>query len=133
MPVTIATQNPNTKTTGISSKLLFAVRSGMWTRPTIVTMPTAKLASKRVDLDVSTVAAIVTGARTSRANGLLSPPVKANSKESCNVSKSNVNTVSASDRRRLSGKITTANKFVRTDSPIAIAQGPSASFKPYSC
>ncbi|CAI8201183.1 Uncharacterised protein [marine metagenome] len=81
-PVTIATQKPNTKTSGMFIRLPVAVFRGRCIRPTIVIMPIAQMAKKRVDRVGSTVAAMVTGAKMSNANGLLSPPVKAKSKDS---------------------------------------------------
>ena len=93
-------------------------------------MITAKKAKRSVERVGRTVAAMVTGARMSRAKGLLSPPVKAKSNESCSVSNSKVKTVSASDRRRLSGKMRTAKILARIDRPMTAEQGPRAKGRP---
>jgi hypothetical protein len=82
IPVTIATQKPNKNTSGISIRFLVSVFKGRCIRLTIVIMTTEQTAKKRVDRVGSTVAAMVTGAKMSKANGLLSPPVNANNNES---------------------------------------------------
>ena len=87
----------------------------------------ATAATMMVARRFSAVAAMVTGASTSSANGLVSPPVTAKSRASWHRSNSRVASASPSVRRLVSGNTVMKIRLTTTDSPTAAAQTPTGS------
>ena len=89
--------------------------------------------SQRVERSLRAVAATVTGARISTANGLFSPPVSISMLTSCARSKNRQASVPRSLSRISAGCTICATRLNDTEAEMTSAQSASGSSKPNQC
>ena len=123
-PITMAVQNPYTKSCGIRMMAPCSVRRGTCQRATTLTSAMVAAPRNAVVRGFKAVAEIVTGARMRSANGLFRPPVRARRNASCDTSKRSIKATSTSVSRLFSGKTKTAKRFATMDAPMARKHRP---------